>query len=306
MTPAELVAATRRWLNDEVVATYKWTTDELVDYFNNCMDQIARETDYFSDPTTALLAEVSLTAGTGDYAYDTRMLEVTSARMSGDTTNLTRVSYRTYGQELQTWRYSSSVSGVDIALNAGTITSTTTDFIDAGFADGDYIQISGSATTANNKVVLIDTVAQYSLTLNASFTLTPRIAGDRVLLKQVRTGTPTIYMTDYRLGYLTIDPAPDASGSLILTVTRLQDTPLTSALVITPGSWVIPINYQYHLQLMDGMCAKAYMKSGPSTFNIEKSKIHQNDFNMLKDRIKRDMIKMNKPMSTLSPHDGAI
>jgi hypothetical protein len=47
------------------------------------------------------------------------------------------------------------------------------------------------------------------------------------------------------------------------------------------------------------------MKSGPSTFNIEKSRIHQVDFNMLKDRIKRDMIKLNKPPTNLSPHYGA-
>jgi hypothetical protein len=305
MTPAELIAASRRWLNDEVVATYKWTDTELVDYFNNCIDQIARETDYFQDATTTLLTEIALTAGTGDYAFDTRLLEIVSARVAGETQDLHQTTHRECVAILPTWRYSNSASGVDIVLAAAAITSTTTDFLDAGFAADDFIQITGSATAGNNKTIKLDTVAQYSLALDSSYTLTPRIAGDRLILKQLTVGTPWRYMTDYRQGYLTLAPAPDSAGSLLMTVIRLADTPLTTTIVATPGSWVIPVNLQYHLQLVDGICAKAYMKSGPSTFNIEKSRIHQVDFNMLKDRIKRDMIKLNKPPTNLSPHYGA-
>lgn len=304
MTPLELMTASRRWLNDEVVSTYKWTLDELVDYFNNCMDQIARETDAFTDPTTTLLTELTLSAGTGDYAFDTRTLNIVSARVAGNNWNLTRTIHRERDLGLAPWRFISSASGVDIAIAAAAITSTTTDFLDLGFHDDDFVQITGSATAGNNKVVKIDTVTQYSMTLATGYTLTPRIAGDRVILRQMVTGTPLRYMTDYRQGYLTLDPAPDVAGSLLLTVLKLQDTPLTTALVATPGTYVIPINYQYHLQLIDGICAKAYMKSGPSTFNIEKARIHQGDFNMLKDRMKRDMIKLNKPASNWSPHYG--
>jgi hypothetical protein len=306
MTAAELIAACRRWLNDEVAATYKWTEAEMVDYFNNCMDQIARETDYFQDATTTLLTEIALTAGTGDYAFDARFLYVVSARVSGQTIDLIQTNHHQRKEDSATWRYDHSVSGVDIVLDTSAITSTTTDFIDAGFYDGCFIQITGSATSANNKTVKVDTVAQYSLTLNASYTLTPRVAGDRLILKQITVGTPLRYMTDYRQGYITLDPAPDENGSLLLTVYRLQDTPLTTALVATPGTWIIPINFQYHLQLIDGILAKCYMKSGPSTFNIEKSKIHQADFNTLKDRIKRDMIKAQRHNIVLSPPNGAM
>lgn len=306
MTPVELFAASRRWLNDETVSTYKWTVAELVDYYNNVIDQITRETDYLADATTTLLTEVSLVAGTGDYAFDTRTLGIVSARIAGETRNLDRVTRRERDEANPVWRFVNSVSGVDMIIAAASITSTTTDFLDAGFADDDFIQISGSATAGNNKTVLVDTVARYSLTLNASYTLTPRIAGDRIVLKQINTDTPLRYMTDYRQGYLTLDPAPHEAGSLLMNVTKLQDTLLTTSEVATPTTYVIPVNYQYHLQLIDGICAKAYMKSGPSTFNIEKSKIHQSDFNMLKDRIKRDMIKLSKPSTNLSPHDGAI
>jgi hypothetical protein len=306
MTPDELFAASRRWLNDETVSTYKWTTAELVDYYNNVIDQIARETDYFADATTTLLTETALTAGTGDYAFDTRLLDIITARIAGETRNLDRTTRRERDELDPTWRFNCSASGVDIVLAAAAITSTTTDFIDAGFADDDFIQITGSATSGNNKTVQIETVAQYSLALNTSYSLTPRVAGDRLILKQITVGTPLRYMTDYRQGYITLDPAPDASGSLLMDVTRLQSTLLTASEIATPTTYVIPVNYQYHLQLIDGICAKAYMKSGPSTFNIEKSRIHQADFNMLKDRIKRDMIKLNKPATNLSPHDGAI
>jgi hypothetical protein len=306
VTPLELMTTVRRWLNDEVIATYKWTLGELVDYFNNSIDQIARDTDYFTDPYTPLLTELTIAAGTGDYAFDPRMLEIVSAQIAGDNFYLTRASQRERVVNLTPWRFDAAVSGIDLAINAGTIASTTTDFLEAGLTAGKFIQISGSATAGNNKSVEIETVAQYLLTLASGYTLTPRVAGDRVVLRQLITGTPLRYMTDYRQGYLTLDPIPDKSGTLIMSVLKLQDVPLTEALVATPGTYVIPINYQYHLQLADGICAKSYMKSGPSTFNIEKSRIHQADFEKLKDRIKRDMIKRDKSEDRITPHDGAI
>jgi len=306
MTPVQLFTATRRWLNDETAATYKWTQAELVDYYNNVIDQIARETSILSDATTTLLVEKALTAGTGDYAFDVRLLEIVNARIAGETRNLDRVTLRERSGQDPTWRFTNSASGVDIAITTTAITSTTTDFLELGFVDDSFVQITGSATSGNNTTVLVETVAQYSLTLDTDYTLTARIAGDRVILKQINTDTPLRYMVDYRYGYITLDPTPHNAGSLLMDVIKLQDTLLTEAELDTPTTLTIPVSYQYHLQLIDGICAKAYMKSGPSTFNIEKSKIHQMDFNLLKDRIKRDMIKASKPATNLSPHYGAI
>ena len=82
MTPTELFAATRRWLNDSTASTYKWTTAELVDYYNYIMDEIARETDYFTDGYTAGILSLNMTAGVHDYALASRVTQVTDPTLS--------------------------------------------------------------------------------------------------------------------------------------------------------------------------------------------------------------------------------
>ena len=306
MTAAELIATVRRLLNDENSQTYKWTDAELVDYFNTCIDTIAMEANYFIDSTTTLLTDIALTAGTADYAFDTRLLDIKSIRIAGETRNLDRATSKLRDDEEPTWRFSNSVSGTDIALDTSEISSTTTDFLEAGFAADDFIQITGSATSGNNKVVKLETVEQYSMDLATGHTLTARVAGDRLVLKQLTTGTPLRYMTDYRTGYTTLSPAPDEDGSMILSVIKLQDTPLTTAILATPGTYVIPVNYQYHIRLANGIMADAYLKSGPSTFNIDKATVHNARFMKLIDRMKKDMIKLNGANTILRPHSGTM
>ena len=306
MTPVELMAAARRWLNDEVVATYKWTTAELVDYYNYTLDEIARETDYFSDPTTVACINLSLTAGTGDYAFDTRVLEIKAIAVAGELNNLYQTTTRLRSLEYPSWRYGNSVSGIDITFTAATIASVVTDFIEAGFTAGEFYQVLGSSVAGNNKVVKIETVEQHLLTLSSGYSLTISSTAVRIVIKQMTTGTPLRYMTDYLPGYITLDPAPNFSGSLLMDVIRLQAVLLTAAEIVTPSSYTIPVNYQYHLQLVDGILSKAYLKSGPSTFNIEKSEVHRKLFMALKDRIKKDMGKIGATQSTLRPHEGNI
>ena len=292
-----LFAACRRWLNDEKVATYKWTTAELVDYFNYVMDEIARETDYFADPTTPIYISIPIFAGVDSYPFDSTVLEIVRAWIAGQTTEITKTRSRLRGVT------HTAAAGNDIALNAGTITSVTTDFLQSGLKAGEYMQIFGATTPVNNKVVLIDAVTANLLTLNSSYSLTPDVAGPNMVIAQLQTDLPKNYMTDYRTGYITLDPAPVSNGTLLMNVLRLQSTVLTEA---TIPVFTIPIHYQYHLQLVDGILSKAYMKSGPSTFNIDKAKVHTSQFAILKDRIKRDMEKAAGIQRTLRPCDGAI
>jgi hypothetical protein len=304
MTTTELLAVARGWLNDENASVYKWTTADLVNYYNYVLDEIARETDYFTDPSTPICTSIALLAGVGDYVFDATVLEIIKARVAGENFPLVKTRKRLEDDYyIHDWRLDASVSGIDISLTASSIDSVTEDFLAYGFKNSEYVDIAGSLTTANNKTVLIDTVTAHTLALNSAYSLTPRVAGDRIVLKQMVTGTPRQYMTDYRTGYVTICPAPIRAGSLLMDVTRLQSTLLT---VATIGSYTIPIHYQYHLQLLDGILSKAYVKSGPSTFNVDKASLHNKLFMVLKDRIKRDMEKSSGIQRTLRPCQGSI
>jgi hypothetical protein len=310
MTGTELFVAIRRWLNDEAVATYRWTQAELVDYTNYVLDDIASEIDLFEDYYTAAIVNLALTAGTTSYALDSRTLEVVSATLAGENTNLTPSSTRERQQESHTfpWRYSASVYGTDIALtdngaSADTITSTTTEFLEYGFAPDEFIEIAGSTTTGNNKVVQIDTVTAHTITLISTATLTTVAAGDPILLKQIITGTPTKYMCNYRDGYIALDPTPDAAGMIILETIRKQLTALT---VATLGTWTVPIDTNNILNLVDGICWLAYMKSGPSTYNFEKSNFHLKNYEKAKSGMLEDKVQMEGTPRPKSPHPGTI
>lgn len=306
MAATDFMANLRRWLNDELAATYKWTTAELVDYFNWAMDAMARETDYFKDSYTAASSYETITAGTPDYAIDSTVTQVVNARIANQTRNLTRTELRELSIRVPQWRYTASIAGTDIALVTGspaTITSTTSDFIDAGFAAGEYIQLANTTTTGNSKVVLVDTVAQHLITLATGQTLTSNVATPNVLIRQLYTDTPLEYLMDYRTGYITLYPAPDTSGMLILDCIRKQITALTIA---TIDSYTMPIPNEYLVGFLAGPLSRAYLKSGPSTFNYEKSVFHSGEWIMFLDSVKLDLIKKDTAVNILSPNPGTL
>ncbi len=310
MTPNELITtAARRWLNDETAATYKWTQAELVDYYNAFVDDISRETDYILDSSTSSVSEIIVSAGTADYAYSSLMVNGLRVYMSGSPTPL---GHTTVGELIQindTWRYLASVAGTDISFadntpNADTIISTTTEFVDVPITADDWIVVNGS--TSNNNTVQVATVAAHLLTLKATATMTTEAAGDSVLLRVINTGTPTNFLFDYRSGYITMYPCPDEAGKLILETSRYQVTPMTVAALATATAADIPIDSHYHMRMIDGILKYAYLKSGPSTFNIEKATVHGNRAGQLINDIKRDLIRLRASRKPMFAHQGTI
>ncbi len=308
MTPAELITTyTRRWLNDETVSTYKWTQAELVDYYNAVLDDISRETEYFLDGYTAASVEITTAAGTPDYAYSALATDIKSVHLSGTSAPLDFSSVQELENKDSTWRYLSSIYGTDISFvdggaSADTIVSTTVHFVEDGnISADDWIVITGS--TSNNYTVQVHSVTDHLITLETTASLTTEVAGDPVLIKVLYCDTPTDYTLGYRTGYITLYPCPDEAGKLFLDLARYQITELT---VATLGSYTIPIDSHYHQGLVDGVCMYAYLKSGPSTFNIEKSKIHEGRFYGSKQRIKKDLINLRSPRQPIQPSNGAI
>lgn len=304
MTSSEFLNAIRRRLDDYDSPAYKWNISELIDYINYTFDEVARDTDYFKDAYTEAIVELPITAGTPDYALDARTIRIGEVRVSGQTVNLSQVDSQELFEYTNTWRYKESIFGTDIAFvdsNPDTITSTTTDFTDANFDDDDYIQISGS--TSNDSIVLSADVAATVITLDSGASLTAEAAGDNVLLRSINTGTPLKYTTDYRDGYITLYPAPDTSGLIFMTATRWPLTAWTTANYSTES---LPYNSHYHLGLVHGVCSYAYMKSGAPTYNDRKAAESKLEFELLKKKIKRDLISMRNPATILSPHSGTL
>jgi len=87
MTGQEILDEVRRMLDDEV-RPYKWTDTELVNHLNTTLDDIDRVTENIRDVSTADVVDITLVEDQIDYALDSRILEVETARVDGETTFL--------------------------------------------------------------------------------------------------------------------------------------------------------------------------------------------------------------------------
>lgn len=87
---------------------------------------------------------------------------------------------------------------------------------------------------------------------------------------------PTEYLLDYKPGYITFHPAPDAVYTVNLHVVRYPITAFNQT--STFASQTPEIDAAYHPALVDGILAKAYLKSGPETFDQKKAMMHMQMF----------------------------
>lgn len=220
MTAQEILTAARSALNDPTTP-YKWSDLDLVNYYNDAMNMIAERTQSFLESYTTSIVNITLAASTASYAFDSRILNIRSAKVSGETSFL-------------------------------------------------------------NRVTLADLNAAYSDWQNAD------------------TDTPRYYMLDYRTDYITLYPAPDAAGTLVLEVERLPLTQLTEPyLSVTPE-----IHSIYHHRLIDGILARAYLKSGSETYDSNKAAIHNALFNEVINDIKRRILRLRRKTFALAPNSA--
>jgi hypothetical protein len=123
------------------------------------------------------------------------------------------------------------------------------------------------------------------------------------------TDTPTRYITDYRTGYISLYPCPDASNTLVLQTIRRTSSTLSSTETIgdiTATTNTPDIRSDFHFGLVDGIIARACLKIGINVYDYKRSISHFALFNKLLDSIKRDMIKRNAINKTITPHFGML
>ena len=91
MNLTEILAECRGRLGD-TRAPYLWSDGELVGYLNEAVNEAAEEGKLFRDSTTAAICQIAVHADdfTQDYPLDSRILEIYSAKLSGQPLPLRR------------------------------------------------------------------------------------------------------------------------------------------------------------------------------------------------------------------------
>lgn len=115
---------------------------------------------------------------------------------------------------------------------------------------------------------------------------------------------PQYYCLDYVQGSITLIPVPDASTyDLYITISRAQATVITSANMAATD---IPTTSLFHARIADGICQRALLKAGSSTFRPDVAAVHKALFDGLLADIKRYLIKLLHRQRTVRPRYGNI
>jgi hypothetical protein len=299
MTLQDIVDASRDALGN-YEKPYRYLDREIVLWTNDAMNEIAREARLFVDASTGSACNVHTAANVADYALSGTIVYINSAR-----------------------RYSSELMTLDVAptpasfaagatVTGGTSTKTctvvecltsTTYTVDHRSGEFTLGEILSDGTNSGDQGTSYPTFADNStagweLDKETNIGMNKYTPGWR----NVTATAPTKFVLDYRYGYITFYPTPDAIYTVNLAVIKYPAVLTTTSM----SSQTPEIPSQYHSALIDGICYRAWLKPGENTYDPNKSSIHAGLFRNSIAKIKRETVMFRANDSTLSPVRGFV
>jgi len=298
MNISEIIDLTRKTvLDDDVGPEYLWSSTELIHYLNIITEELYSETLLVEDRSTVSLVQLKLLSNMGQYDLDDLVLNVKEgAKLSVNTNRNYGVLKRTsevYMDQLRaTWREITDtvptryipecgrsslaiypkfdatgevvgVSNITFAAATKKISKVGEDFT-AHYIVGDEINISG--TTLNNRYVTAAVVAATEITTNEA-------------------------LVDESLTSATLRKVCD---TLLMVVNRLPLAPFTVADITASPAVTPEIKAKYHRELIYGIGREAFLKEDSQTLNPEASISNGKRFEVLKAKVKKDLIFLNR------------
>lgn len=301
-TVADVINLTRESVLDDTDSQkYLWSNTELIYLLNRCYNELIKSALPIKDQSTTAIMQIKLLSNLGLYAMDSRIIQITQARLKDDTTQapLTRTTEIRLNQTVSDWRnetgtpreyvpgYSSgylsiypkyddtgeTIGDSDITFTAltKTISQSGGDFSD--LAAGDEFNVSG--TTNNNGYFTVVTAGTTSFTVSET------------LVNESNTSA-------------TISKVRD---TLLMTVSRLPTARFTLA-DITAATIITEIRDDHIDGLADGIGKRAFLKPDTYTYYPQKAEYHRGLFEEFKKQVRRDMILLHKPDKSRVPRSG--
>ena len=293
ITVTEVIDQTREELLDDTDdQDYLWSNSELIHHLNRAFNELVKPALPIIDQTTAAIRTIKLLSNVGIYALDSRVIQVTEARLETDTTfnHLTKTTEKRLNETVSDWRNETgtpreycpgSATGYlsiypkfddtweiegasDISFVAATKTISQTGGNLSAFAEGTEFYVSG--TTSNNGYFTVVTEGTTSLVVAETLV---NESNTSAILRKVR-------------------------DTLLMTVSRLP-TARFSITDYNDGTIITGIRDDHIDGLHDGIAKRAYLKPDTQTYYPEKAKVHHDLFEVFKKEVKRDMILLHKP-----------
>jgi hypothetical protein len=292
------------WAREEVLddtdpQKYLWSNAELVHHLNRAINELHKASLLVKDQTTEAIMEIKLLSNLGTYALDSRIIQVTHARLedNADYNPLTKTTEEHLNATVSDWRNKTGTprefipghySGYlcvypkfddegeilgdsDISFDTKTISQSGGDFSDLEV--GDEIYVSG--TVKNDGYYTVVTAGTASILVSEAL---ESESGTSAIIRKVR-------------------------DTLLMTVNRLPSTRFTEA-DITAETVISGIRDDHCDGLVDGIAKRAFLKPDQYTYYPNKATFHKAEFEDFKKEARRDMILLHKPDHPRKPRPG--
>jgi hypothetical protein len=276
---------------------YYWVDAELVMLTNKVINQMCVDGKLLSDDSSSL-CDISTTANTPSYALNPLILSVNAARL--------------VTQELMTidtapataWAVGDTITGAT-SLKTCTIVSKLTDYtytVDKRTGAFTLGEVLSNGTYTADQSTLCPRFTDYETTeLNKT---TNYDINEYIRTWRTDTaGEPTTYLLDNKTGHITLYPTPDQVYIVRLNVMRLPLVAMTTTLMSTQTP---ELNARYHNDIINGICAYAYLKHGEHTFNEKSAATFMALFKKAIADAKRENLMNGNNPGTQSPAGGFI
>ncbi len=317
MTLQEIIDLTRRRLGDYELP-YDWYDQELVDYANYAIYQMSRNVELIEDPYTPAICNITTSANTYDYALSAYIVELRSARITGELGTITQTGVGLSDLNVcGLYIHSDSDTSFKITID-GVATVNTFKWSDDGGVTWDATTVSitglwqelshgifikftatGGHTNADSWAF---TISDNSASL-LDFYTTNELYTSFPSWRTATTGQPTRYILDYRKDYLTLYTPPDKSYLINMDVRRYPATDLT---ITTMSSQTPEISSRFHMVIIDGILYQAYNKSGDQTYNDKKADRHFQLFKLGISDLGKNKIMNQSGRRKIMPHPGTV
>ena len=260
MTIQEIIDATRYRLNN-YEKPYLWLDAELVILYNQAMNRFIRETLAIKDSTTASICEFSTTASTANYTLSPLIIFIQSARLA--TEELLTLDVK----PAQRWVIGDTLTGA-LSTKTCKVVEVLTDYtyvIDhrtGAFTLGESIS---NGTYAADQGTTYPLLSDYKTKMLTKRTV---LEMDNYLRWQTSdTAEPSYFMQDSLSGNITLYQKPDDIYRVKLNVFRYPVTALSTTLLSAAPTTVPELPEEYHGDIVNGICAQAYLKRGEDTYD---------------------------------------
>jgi len=277
---------------------YYWVDSELVMYANRVHNQMCTDARLLVDDSTPSVCDISTVANTFSYAYSSLILSITSARLV--TEELMTIDTK----PSTAWAAGDTISGTSSGKSCIVVSKLT---------DYTYTVSNRTGNFTLGEVLTNGTYTADQSSLCPRFTDHEFATLEKTTNLEInehypnwRTDTaaePTLYLLDNKTGYITLYPVPDDIYIVRLTAVRL---PLVALSTTDMNLQTPEISSRYHDDLINGICAYAYLKHGEKTFNERSAATFMALFKKAISEAKSTKILTEHTPSTIAPARGFI